>query len=236
MTTRDRELSENLRAGITKRMIQIVLMIAVEALVLFLAAGHIDWLWAWVFLGMYCVGILVNAFFMFRYSPETIALRASTEGMKSWDKVVSGLWAVMGIVTLVVAGLDERYGWGAALVLSVHIIGVVVYVLGSALFSWAMLTNAYFATVVRVQTESEHRVCTTGPYRYVRHPGYVGAILQAIGLPLLLGSLWALLPGIISMLLMVVRTALEDRTLRAELPGYVEYTQHTRYRLLPGIW
>jgi protein-S-isoprenylcysteine O-methyltransferase Ste14 len=156
--------------------------------------------------------------------------------MKGWDKVVSGLWAVVGIVQLVVAGLDERYGWSGPLMLSVHVMGIVIYVLGFALFSWAMITNAYFATVVRVQTEQGHRVCTTGPYRYVRHPGYVGAVLQAIGLPLVLGSLWAVLPGIISALLMVVRTALEDRTLRAELPGYVEYTQHTHYRLLPGIW
>ena len=236
MATRNQVLPENLRAGISKRMMQIVLVFIFEALLLFVAAGRIDWLWAWVLLGLYFVGVLINAYYMFRYSPETIARRASGEGIKGWDKIVSGLWALVGIVQLIVAGLDDRYGWSASLPLAAHIVGIVLFVLGFALFSYAMITNAYFATVVRIQTEQGHRVCTTGPYRYVRHPGYVGAILQAFGLPLLLGSLWALLPGVISALLIVVRTALEDRTLQAELPGYVAYTQQTHHRLLPGVW
>lgn len=236
MATHNRELSEDIRTGITKRMMQIVLVFVFEAALLFVAAGRISWLWAWVLLGVYFLGAVINAYYMFRYSPETIARRASGEGMKGWDKIVSGLWAVVGIVQLIVAGLDERYGWSASLALAAHVVGIVLFGLGFALFSWAMITNAYFATVVRIQTEQGHRVCTTGPYHYVRHPGYVGALLQAFGLPLLLGSMWALLPGVISALLIVVRTALEDRTLQAELPGYVAYTQQTHHRLLPGLW
>lgn len=236
MVAREQKLTENLRHDITKRMMQIVFLLVLEAAILFVSAGRLDWLWAWVFLGLYMVGIVVNAFFMFRYSPETIARRASAEGVKSWDKIVSGLWTVMGLVQLIIAGLDERYGWSNPLPLPVHVIAMALFVIGFALFSWAMISNAYFATVVRVQQAKGHTVCTTGPYRFVRHPGYVGAILQALALSFLFGSLWALIPGVISGLLMVIRTALEDRTLRQELAGYAEYAQRVRYRLLPTIW
>ena len=99
-----------------------------------------------------------------------------------------------------------------------------------------MIANAYFSTAVRIQTDRGHTVCRTGPYRYVRHPGYLGFILQSIAVPILLGSLWALVPGIVAAALMVVRTALEDRTLQAELLGYQQYSREVRYRLIPGIW
>jgi protein-S-isoprenylcysteine O-methyltransferase Ste14 len=234
MTTIERRLPQEVRAGITKRIVQITLMVAFQAVILFLVSGHLDWLWAWAFLGLYLFGIVINATFMFRYNPETIAQRASAEGMKDWDKIVSGLWAVTGVILLVVAGLDERNGWSAPFPLSSHIIGIAVFAFGFALFSWAMVSNAYFATVVRVQ--KEHTVCTTGPYHFVRHPGYVGAILQSLALPLFLGSVWALIPGAIHALLMVLRTALEDRTLREELPGYAEYAQRVRFRLLHNVW
>lgn len=225
-----------LRAGIRKRLIQIGLLFLVYTLLLFLPAGRLDWPWAWVLLGLYLVMIGINAVVMFRISPETIARRAEAEGQKGWDRVVGGLWAVAGLAGLIVAGLDARFGWTAPLPLGVHLAGAAGYALGFALFSWAMASNAYFATVVRVQADQGHRVCTTGPYRFVRHPGYVGAILQSLISPLLLGSLWALLPGGLAAALMIVRTALEDRTLRAELPGYAEYASTVRFRLIPGVW
>ncbi len=99
-----------------------------------------------------------------------------------------------------------------------------------------MLVNAFLVTTVRIQEERGHRVVTNGPYRFLRHPTYVGAILFTWGGPLLLGSWWALIPGTIAVIAFVVRTYLEDRTLQAELPGYQEYTQQVRYRLLPGVW
>ncbi len=225
-----------LKAGIRKRLTQIGLLFLVYTLLLFLPAGRLDWPWAWVLLGLYLVMIAVNAVVMFRISPETIARRAEAEGQKGWDRVVGGLWAVAGLAGLIVAGLDARFGWTAPLSVGVHLAGAAGYTLGFALFSWAMASNAYFATVVRVQADQGHRVCTTGPYRFVRHPGYVGAILQSLISPLLLGSLWAFLPGVLAAGLMVVRTALEDRTLRAELPGYQDYAGAVRFRLLPGIW
>ena len=99
-----------------------------------------------------------------------------------------------------------------------------------------MLTNAYFSTAVRIQTDRGQTVCRSGPYRFVRHPGYVGAILQSLGIPFLLGSWWALIPGLAAVVFIVIRTALEDRTLQYELVGYWDYAQEVRFRLVPGIW
>ena len=212
-------------------------MIAFQAAMLFLSAWRLDWGWAWVFLGLYLLGIAVNALLL-RHKPEMIAERArGGQNRKDWDKMVGGLWAlVYFVLLLLVAGLDMRLGWTKSVSLTVHLAGAAAFVLGLALFSWAMVANAYFSTVVRIQEDRGHTVCTTGPYRFIRHPGYVGAILQSLATPLLLGSWWALLPGGLAAALMVVRTALEDKTLHEELPGYAEYTQQTRYRLLPGLW
>ncbi|MFQ6058323.1 MAG: methyltransferase family protein [Anaerolineae bacterium] len=225
-----------LKAGIRKRFVQVSVTLAVQATILFLAAGKLNWMWAWLYVGIYLVGVVINAAFMLRYSPETIAERAETRG-KAWDKVIGGLGALMYFVLLlVVAGLDVRFGWTGRIALVLHIAGAVAFVLGGALFSWAMISNAYFSTVVRIQEERGRAVCTTGPYRFVRHPGYVGMIIQSLTLPLMLGSLWALIPGGLTALLMVVRTVLEDRTLHKELDGYRDYARWVRYRLLPGMW
>lgn len=129
------------------------------------------------------------------------------------------------------AGLDFRAGWTPSLSPAVPIIALVI----AALVTWAMVANTFFALANRIQSEHGHTVATGGPYRYVRHPGYVGAMLFELATPILLGSFWALLPGGLSALLMVVRTALEDRTLQRELAGYVDYLQQVRYRLLPGV-
>jgi protein-S-isoprenylcysteine O-methyltransferase Ste14 len=109
-------------------------------------------------------------------------------------------------------------------------------VLSLAFASWAMIENAFFSTAVRIQTDRGQTVCQTGPYRFVRHPGYVGFILQSLATPILLGSIWALLPGMAAGIALVVRTGFEDRALQVELPGYREYAQQIRFRLLPGFW
>jgi protein-S-isoprenylcysteine O-methyltransferase Ste14 len=216
----------------------VIVQVGLHAAVLFLAAGRLDWDEAWIFLGIHLVWLPVNFAFMMRLNPETVAERAGGgEGWKGWDKLVGILFfLVYYIGILATAGLDERYGWTGELGLSYNAAGVAIFVLGGALFSWAMIANAYFSTVVRIQEERGHAVCDKGPYRFVRHPGYVGAILQALGLPLLLDSTWAFVPGALAAVLLIVRTALEDSTLKEELAGYQAYTQRTRYRLLPGIW
>jgi protein-S-isoprenylcysteine O-methyltransferase Ste14 len=135
-----------------------------------------------------------------------------------------------------VAGLDKRFGWTADFGTLGQIGGALLLVMSGAISGWAMISNAYFSTAVRIQSERGHTVCRRGPYAYIRHPGYLGFILQSLAVPTMLGSAWALVPGSVAALLMVLRTFLEDRTLRAELAGYPDYAAQVRYRLVPGIW
>jgi protein-S-isoprenylcysteine O-methyltransferase Ste14 len=226
----------NVAAGIVMRFLQITIGLVLQAVILFLAVGRLNWKWAWIFLGIYLVSISINSAFMLRTSPETIVERSRPGKMKDWDKVVSGLWSLAQLALLLVAGLDVRFGWTGELGDMGHIAGAVVFAVGLGLFGWAMITNAYFSTVVRIQTDRGQAVCRTGPYRFVRHPGYAGAILQSLGIPFLLGSSWALIPGITAVALMIIRTSFEDHMLQAELPGYQDFAQEVRYRLVPGIW
>jgi protein-S-isoprenylcysteine O-methyltransferase Ste14 len=229
--------SPNVAAGILMRAGVIAIFLVLTAVILFLAAGRLNWTWAWVFLGICLVSVTINGAFMLRTSPETIAERGRPKETKDWDKVVGSLWALaLYLVLPLVAGLDVRFRWSGELDAAWHIAGAIVLALGLGLAGWAMIANAYFSTAVRIQSDRGHTVCRTGPYRFVRHPGYVGFMLQSLGTPCLLGSLWALIPGITAAALMIIRTALEDRLLQAELPGYQDYVQEVRYRLVPGIW
>jgi len=227
----------NVVASILKRIGTLAIFFVLIAVILFLAAGQFNWTWAWVYLGICLVSVLINGAITLRTSPETIAERGELKMTKKWDKVVSGLYALAMYFALpLVTGLDVRFGWARELSVAWHVAGAVVLVVGLELSAWAMIANAYFSTAVRIQSDRGHTVCSTGPYRFVRHPGYVGFILQSISVPFLLGSLWALIPGITATILMIIRTSLEDRTLQAELPGYQDYVQKVHYRLLPGIW
>ena len=223
--------------GILRRFGQVATVFAIQALILFLAAGRLNWTWAWVFLIICLVSVLINSAFMLATSPETIAERGRGKEMRNWDKIISGLCSItLFLAVPLVAGLDERSGWSQVSNAGYNLSGAVMLALGLGLGGWAMIANAYFSTVVRIQTDRGHSVCRTGPYRFVRHPGYVGFTLQSLGTPLLLGSLWALIPGLTAAILMIIRTSLEDRMLQAELPGYRDFVQEVRYRLLPGVW
>jgi protein-S-isoprenylcysteine O-methyltransferase Ste14 len=238
--TAHRQQNNDLKAGVIRRMIQILITILIQAVVLFLSAGTLRWWEAWAYVGIYLAGVAVNAVFMLRLNPETIVERggaAASTNWKEWDKIIGIVFAVFYFIgILAVAGLDERFAWTGPIPLAVQIVAFVLYVLGGAMFSWAMISNAYFSTAVRIQDDRGHAVCNTGPYRFVRHPGYVGAILQSLVAPLMFGSLWALLAGALAALSLIIRTALEDRMLQEELDGYSEYAERTRYRLLPGVW
>lgn len=231
------EYRPNVAAGIAARVGTVAFFMVLQAAILFLAAGRLTWTWAWVYLGIGLVSIAINGAFLLRTSPETIAERGRPQATQAWDKVIGGLWALALYVVLpLVAGLDARFGWTQMLGAAWNLAGALVLAAGLGLGGWAMIANAYFSTAVRIQSDRGQTVCHTGPYRYVRHPGYVGFILQSLSTPLLLGSLWALIPGILAAALMVIRTSFEDRMLQAELPGYRDYTQQVRYRLVPGAW
>jgi protein-S-isoprenylcysteine O-methyltransferase Ste14 len=224
----------DLKDKVLKRMRQVVVQTLVIAVIVFVSAGRLDWVWAWAYLG---AGLGILALNLAILPRELMAERGQpSENVKGWDRVLTSLtlFPILGLLT--VAGLDERFDWSPQLSVAFHLVSLTFIVLGQGLFSWAMASNKFFSTVVRIQEERGHLVATGGPYRYARHPGYVGMMVSLIATGLALGSLWSLMPAALATLLITVRAALEDRTLQEELPGYAEYARRVRYRLLPGVW
>jgi protein-S-isoprenylcysteine O-methyltransferase Ste14 len=222
---------------VARRFAQIGVLILVYALLLFGSAGQLDWAAGWAYIGIYVAFIALNAILLLPGRRELIAERGRVApNTERWDRVLAALYTLLGPAILVVGGLDQRFGWTEPFPLVVPVVAAIVMALGYGLFSWAMVSNPFFSTVVRIQTDRGHTVATGGPYRFVRHPGYAGALALTLATPFLLGSWPALIPAAALMTILIVRTILEDRTLRRELPGYVDYTGRVRYRLLPGIW
>ena len=216
--------------------IRLIVYILLVAAILFISAGRLDWPIAWVFLAIYTAIILIGVIFV---DPELIEERGHIgPGAKRWDIILASLVVVFLFpATFLIAGLDAgRYHWSPLFPIWVQLLALLVFILGSAISSWAIITNKFFSTVVRIQTNRGHYVITGGPYGYVRHPGYTGAIIVSISIPLILGSLWALIPALIGDCILVIRTILEDNTLKKELEGYDTYASRVHYRLIPGIW
>ena len=237
MATHQTAASVDTRRAITGWLARTMLFVPFIGAIIFWAAGTTKWLNAWVYVLWYLVVSVAAVFFS---DPALLAERSGSrrvKGQKDWDKVLLGIYgALTPLVIPIVAALDFRFGWPPEVATWLQVVGGVLYALGWALHLWAMAANRYHALVVRIQADRGQTVVTGGPYRFVRHPSYVGAVLQAISAPLLLGSVWALIPGVLGGLLMVLRTVLEDRMLQRELDGYQEYAAHVRYRLLPGVW
>ena len=224
----------DISASVRRWWISSIVGIVILAATLFIPAGRLDWTMGWALVVIMTIWVVATGL---ASSPELLAERAERrKGTKTWDMVVLGFAGLAIVVRPIVAGLDVRYSWTEAMPLTLQIIALLVVALGYALGVWAMAANKYFSKVVRIQDDRGHTVATDGPYRFVRHPGYVGTILVELATPIMLGSWWAIIPGVLAALLFILRTALEDRTLQKELPGYGEYAQQTRYRLLPGIW
>jgi protein-S-isoprenylcysteine O-methyltransferase Ste14 len=155
------------------------------------------------------------------------------EGAKKWDKIILGLSFLATIGMYCTAGFDSgRYLWSPQFHWSLYLSGILLTVAGQLLFLIAQKQNRFFSSTVRIQTERGHTVCDTGLYSIVRHPAYMGSFIQALGFPLLFGSLWSIIPTVVSIIILVTRTYLEDNTLQQELLGYAEYAQKTRYKLL----
>jgi protein-S-isoprenylcysteine O-methyltransferase Ste14 len=223
------------RAGIS-RILVVFSMLMLYAVILFGLAGRLDWWEAWVFLVIYLAGILANGLYALRHDAEVINERGRIgKDVKSWDKVIGIFYMIFLFATFILAGLDARFTW-SVVPLGIKILGGMGFIISLFLTFWAMTTNTFLSTFVRIQAERGHTTVTGGPYRFIRHPMYAGTVCMAWGVPLLLGSLWALIPGVLIIFLLIIRTSLEDRTLRAELPGYAEYSQKVRYRWIPGIW
>jgi protein-S-isoprenylcysteine O-methyltransferase Ste14 len=235
----NREITTEVRHGIVKWGIKATVGIIVYGLILFLSAGTLTWIWGWIFLGVLAIHLVAHPLLLLPRNPELLAEREKgflDKEVKHWDKRLTSLAGGLMIFTWVVAGLDYRFQWTGELSSMYHIGGLLITILGYGLFMWAMTVNAFFSEGVRIQKERGQVVVTNGPYEYVRHPGYVGTILTGLGTPLLLGSVWAVVPAIVLAGVMVERAWLEDRMLTEELAGYKAYAQQTQARLLPGVW
>ena len=216
-----------------------ILGLALYGLILFGSAGRLDWIWGWVFMGILLILMVAPPVLLAREHPDLLDERGKSlrqAGAKRWDRVLSVAVGGLMICEWLLAGFDVRFGWTKNLPPGIHLVGLGAVLLGHGIFLWAMASNPFFTSLVRIQVERGHRVETGGPYRFLRHPGYAGSILTQLATPCLLGSLWALAPGFLAAVLFVLRTSLEDRTLRQELPGYDDFAARTKWRLLPGVW
>lgn len=221
-------------------MIRATAMIIAEVLLfgacLFGAAGSLSWPMGWAVLGIYSLPKAAALVFL---DPELIRERtAPGPGVDRGDVVLATL-GVLALypATFAVAGLDAvRFGPALPMVQYAQVAALLVYALGYGFAYWAVFSNPFFATFVRVQEDRGHSVVSSGPYAFVRHPGYSGVLLAHLALPFALGSIWALLPSVLATLFFIARTSREDRTLEERLVGYREYQARVRWRLLPGIW
>lgn len=207
---------------------------------LFISAGRMNIPGGWVYLVVSFVGMFGGIMLVYKANPELLNHRGQWEKKKDtkpWDKVLLIVFGLMAFYILpVVVGLDIRFQWWSCPGIHFTIAGIVLFLVGSVIINWAMIVNTHFETSVRIQNDRGHKAITAGPYKIVRHPGYVGAILWLVATPLIIGSVVGFVPAGIACLVLLIRTWLEDKTLHSELNGYVEYAERVKYRLFPGIW
>ncbi len=217
-------------------LMQLAVTLAVMGVLLFWPAGTLSWPGAWWFATAFLVCTLIAVVIIWRVNPEIFAARSRIQpGTKAWDYFFIALIIGGFLLVLVVGGLDFRFSWSAMPAWLVAV-GYALFLLGYAGSIWPVAVNRHFEPGVRIQEDRGQTVIDTGPYALVRHPGYSAAVLLIFGMALMLGSYWALIPAIIAVGGTAVRTVFEERTLRAELAGYIDYTQRVKYRWVPGVW
>ena len=204
---------------------------------IFLGAWRLMYWQALLYVATALVGATLSSLLVPSGSDITAERASKAAAGQDWDKRILGAYFLVSVVTFVIAGLDSgRFGWSGAVPLGVTVAGVVLMLLGQLIFAVAKRQNQFFSSTVRIQHERGHRVCDTGLYQYVRHPGYLGMLIALLAFPLLINSYWAFIPAACGAALLLIRTAIEDRVLTAELPGYREYAARTRWRLIPAVF
>lgn len=231
-------MDKKTKKGVISWAVKGVLYKAYVGIVLMLSAGRWDWGAGWLYVFIFLAFDAATALVVIpRYPGLLIERSQRNPNVKDWDKVImplaSGFLPLLGWI---LAGFTQRWDWGPAVSPVLQLVGFILTIIGHAIIVWAMGANAFFSPVVRIQEERGHQVADGGPYRIIRHPGYLGAILFSLGIPFLLESWWSFIPGLISAVLYCIRTALEDRTLNKELEGYEGYQRRVKFKLLPGIW
>ncbi|MBU7030934.1 MAG: isoprenylcysteine carboxylmethyltransferase family protein [Theionarchaea archaeon] len=209
-------------------------------LLLFIAAGTFDWMMAWVYVILLIGFMVVSRIMVIRRNPELARERArfiKAENACGLDRIIVFVSVIMGpFLIFIVAGIDRRFSWSPQIPFIVQLLALVILLAGFLITTWAMTANPFFSAVVRIQKERAHTVIKEGPYRFIRHPGYAASLMTVGVTPLILGSLWVFIPVIFMTILGVIRTSLEDKTLREELEGYEDYVREVPYRLIPGVW
>ena len=224
----------------SKHWVGLIMMHLLIPLVLIICGWDLGWWQGWFYSALIVLAGIGPRMWLEKKRPELMAERGKfgkAQNVKSWDKVLAPLMAVsISFPLVIVAGLDHNFGWSPVFPTWLNILGFILIVLGYTFAGWAFTENNFFSTVVRIQTDRGHMVCDSGPYRIVRHPGYAGNFLALPGIVLALGSVWTIIPVIVALIITVIRTALEDKTLQEELPGYRDYVRRVRYRLIPGVF
>ena len=219
-----------------RQFVPVVFSLAITSVCLFGSSGRLEWSNAWVLLGLNFAASVASTALLSR-NPDLLAERSNVKAGKNWDKPIVAVVVLLGpVATWITAGLDTRFHWSDPMPPSAFIAGIVVAVLSAALIAWAMRSNRFFSSVVRIQKDRGHVVVTSGPYRFVRHPGYSGMSAFTLATPLILNSRWAFVPAAVTVAVTGLRTVLEDRTLHNELGGYADYARRVKYRLVPPIW
>jgi len=200
---------------------------------LFLSAGSLRFWQAWVYLAVLFVPVTLVVRYLLRHDPDLLERRLKTREERGPQRAVQVLGSVLWLAVLVVPGLDQRFGW-SSLPWPVVVAGDVGVLAGYLLFFFVIRENSYASRVIEVQ--QGQRVVTTGPYALVRHPMYLAVVIMLLASPIALDSLWALIPAVVTPMVLVSRIRDEEAMLMEDLPGYREYAAQTRYRLIPGVW
>ncbi len=211
--------------------------IIVTGIVYFIASGRIDRLRVWLYIGSYIIGSLISGIILVKRVPELLNQRGKIQkGTKKWDKIIILTYFLFAIIiTPLIAGIDNKLNL-SSLHFSYLFVGIGLYILSVIFSIWPMLHNPFFEGTVRIQEDKNHKVVESGPYRMVRHPGYLGMLLGSLPIPFAFGSILSFFPACIMIFLVIIRTYFEDQTLQAELDGYKEYSKKVKYRLIPFLW
>jgi protein-S-isoprenylcysteine O-methyltransferase Ste14 len=216
---------------------KLVFFVLLQAAFLFLTAGTLRWPEAWVYLGLFCVYGIAIGVWLKKHDPDLFRERSTIKiPKKGWDKIIGIGLGLFFVPVFLIPGFDAVRFRCCHIPVPVKIFGFILFMVSVTWTARVAKENTYLSRIVEIQEDRGHRVITTGPYRFVRHPMYLGSIGYIISIPLALGSLYALIPSALCVILLIVRTRFEDKTLHSELEGYPEYAKKTRSRLFPGIW
>ncbi len=232
-------MAEKTKIFTPKSILMVLFFIIVVPMLPMIIPWQWDWWEAWVYAGINIFGFIISRYLAGRKNPDLLVERGQFlqhQNPEPWDKTLSPLLGLGGGLMPITAGLDARFGPSAQFGSGIKILAIAVMLVGFVIGSYALIANRFFSGMVRIQSDRGQHVIDTGPYRWVRHPGYAGSLLTYPVIPLLLDSWWTFIPVILTIVILVIRTKLEDQALQEKLEGYREYTQRVRYRLIPGVW